>query len=95
MSRTRVYKQATLDIQQRFFEVMQELSDNRRLPGGVAGYCETYDVDRRHYYAQKKDLNRGYFEVAWLLPLIKYFRVSANWLLLGAGKKYKGKANEE
>lgn len=94
MSRTRVYKQATLDIQQRFFDVMQELSDEKRLPGGLAGYCETYDVDRRHYYAQKNDLNKGYFEVAWLLPLIKYFRVSANWLLFGTGKKYKGKAND-
>ena len=73
---------------------MQELADEKRLPGGLAGYCETYGVDRRHYYVQKNDLGKGYFEVAWILPLIKYFRVSANWLLFGTGKKFKGKANE-
>lgn len=90
MSRARAYKQATLDVQQRFFEVMQELADEKRLPGGLAGFFETYDIDSRHYYAQKNNLGKGYFEVAWILPLIKYFRVSANWLLLGTGKKFKG-----
>ena len=95
MSRARAYKQATLDIQQRFFDVMQELADEKRLPGGIAGYCEMYDVDRRHYYAQKNDIGKGYFEVAWLLPLIKYFRVSSNWLLFGTGKKFKGTAKAE
>lgn len=77
------------------WNIMQELADEKRLPGGIAGYCETYDVDRRHYYAQKKDIGKGYFEVAWLLPLIKYFRVSANWLLFGTGKKFKGAAKAE
>lgn len=90
MSRARVYKQATLDIQQRFFDIMQELADEKRLPGGLAGYCAAYDVDRRHYYAQKKNLGKGYFEVAWILPLIQHFNVSANWLLFGKGKKFKG-----
>lgn len=90
MSRTRVYKQDTLDIQKRYFDVMQELIDAKRLPGGLAGFCDTYGFDRRHWYAQKADNGKGYFEVAWLIPLIKYFHVSANWLLLGTGKRFKG-----
>lgn len=90
MSRTRVYRQDTLDIQQRYFSVIQELLDAGRIPGGIAGLCEISNIDRRHWYAQRKDNGRGYFEVAWLVPLVKFFKVSANWLLLGTGKMYKG-----
>lgn len=89
MSRTRVYKQATLDIQRRFFDVVQELTEGKRLPGGLSGYCGAYDIDRRHYYTQRSNPSKGYFEVAWILPLIKHFNVSAEWLLFGEGQKYK------
>lgn len=94
MSRTRVYKQATLDIQQRFFDVVQELADEKRLPGGVSGYCGAYGFDRRHYYTQKNNPNKGYFEVAWILPLIKHFNISSDWLLFGTGDKFRDKADE-
>lgn len=90
MSKTRVYSQDTIDVQQRFFQIVQELLDAGRLPGGLAGFCETYKIDRRHFYTQRSDMNRGYFEVGWIIPLVKYFKVSANWLLLGTGKIYKG-----
>ena len=90
MSRPRAYRQATLDIQQRFFAAVEELVEAKRIPGGVAGYCKLCDIDRRHFYSQKKNNGKGYFEVAWLLPLIKDFHVSANWLLFGTGKQYKG-----
>lgn len=84
MSRTRAYKQETLDIQKRYFDVMQELVDAKRLPGGLSGFCDTYGIDRRHWYAQRNDNGKGYFEVAWLVPLIKYFKVSQTgcWLEL-------------
>ena len=90
MSRTRAYKQDTLDIQKRYFDVVQELLDEKKLPGGLSGFCETYGIDRRHFYTQRNDNGKGYFEVAWLVPLVKYFRLNATWLLLGTGKKYKG-----
>lgn len=89
MSRTRVYSQDTLDIQKRYFDTMQELADGGKLPGGITGFCEVYGIDRRHWYAQRSDNVRGYFEVSWLVPLIKHFNVSANWLMLGTGKKFK------
>ena len=90
MSKPRAYKQDTLDCQTRYFSVMNELIEEKKLPGGLAGFCETYGIDRRHWYAQRADIGKGYFEVAWLVPLIKYFKVSANWLLLGTGKKFRG-----
>lgn len=89
MSRTRVYKQATLDIQRRFFDTVQELVKAKKLPGGIAGYCNIGGLDSRHFYAQKNNNGRGYFEVAWILPLIERFNVSSDWLLLGTGEKYR------
>lgn len=92
MSKRRNYSQATLDCQQRFFDTLQQLHDAKKLPGGMSGFCETYEIDKRHLYEQRKDMGRGYFEVAWLIPLVKYFKVSSNWLLLGTGKQYKGRS---
>lgn len=93
MSRARAYKQETLDIQKRYFEAIQVLLDEGKLPGRLIGYLDTYGIDSRHWYAQRADNGRGYFEVSWLLPLIRYFRVSANWLLFGTGKMFKGQSS--
>ena len=91
MSKRRAYKQETIDCQQRFFDTLQVLLDSSKVPGGMTGFCDTYDIDKRHLYEQRKDMGKGYFEVAWILPLIKYFKVNATWLLLGTGKQFKGK----
>ena len=93
MSRTRNYKQETMDVQRRFFEALHRLADEKRIPGGLCGYCTAYGLDRRHMYTQELDLNRGYFEVAWIIPLIKYYRVSSNWLLLGKGNMFGGRTD--
>lgn len=90
MSRARAYKQESLDVQKRYFDIVQEMLDSDKLPGGIAGLCEISGIDRRNWYTQRKDNGKGYFEVAWLIPLIKYYKVSATWLLLGTGKIYKG-----
>ena len=90
MSRRRAYKQETIDCQQRFFEALQVLVNGGSLPGGISGFCETYGIDRRHLYTQRKDMGKGFFEVAWIIPLIKFFKVNATWLLLGKGKMFRG-----
>lgn len=89
MSKRRNYSQETLDVQQRFFDVLQQLNEEKRLPGGMTGFCETYGIDKRHLYAQRADMGKGYFEVGWLVPVIKYFGVNAVWLLLGTGKQFR------
>ena len=89
MSKRRAYKQETIDIQQRFFETLQLLIDERKMPGGMNGFCDTYGIDKRHLYAQRADMGKGYFEVAWMVPLIKYFGVNAVWLMLGTGKQFR------
>ena len=75
MSRTRAYSQDTLDIQKRYFDIMQELVDAKKIPGSLAGFCEVYGIDRRHWYAQRADNGRGYFEVSWLVPNQVFWRL--------------------
>lgn len=91
MSRTRNYRQDTLDVQRRFFEALHALADARRIPGGLSGYCVSYGLDRRHLYTQERNPGRGYFEVAWIVPLVRYYGVSSGWLLTGAGGMFRGK----
>lgn len=89
MSRTRNYSIDTLDTQKRFFDALESLSQLERLNGGVSGFCELHGIDKRHLYAQRREPNRGYFEVGWLAPLVKFYKVSANWLLTGRGKMFR------
>jgi hypothetical protein len=56
---------------------------------GVATYCRYYSIDRRNFTAQRKDLNRGWFQVSWLQPMITDFGVNAEWLLTGRGRMFK------
>ena len=88
MSRTRAYKEETISVISRFFEAVDALIAMKEIRG-IQTYCNLYEIDKRNFYAQKKDLNKGYFEIQWILPLIKDFKVSANWILFGKGKMFK------
>ena len=56
---------------------------------GVNTYCRLYEIDRRNFIAQRKDLERGWFQVSWLYPMVKVYGVSAEWLLTGSGRMFK------
>lgn len=88
MSRRRSYKQETLDVQRRFFEAIDELIRQGKLRG-VQTYCRLYGIDKRHLYSQRLDPFKGFFEVAWFLPLLSDFKVSYKWLLFGKGEMLK------
>lgn len=88
MSRRRVYNQMTLDVMQRFFQALDSLIEDKTIRG-LQTYCRLYGIDKRHLYAQKKDIGRGYFEVYWLMPLIQEYKVSSDWLLFGKGRMRK------
>ena len=79
MSRRRTYHPASIAVMQRFYEALDQLKQDRRIT--ISGFCEDHGIDKRHLYAQRKDMSRGYFEIAWLLPLIERYGVSAEWLL--------------
>ena len=87
MSRRRNYNQDTIAIMERFFAALDTSLENK-LVKNSSTFCNTNGIDRRHFYAQRKDLGRGFFEVGWLVPLIRDCGVSANWLLTGKGTMY-------
>lgn len=87
MSRTRKYHQQTIDTISRFYEVFDDLLLSKKIKS-INSFCDQYQIDKRNLYAQREDLNRGYFEVFWISVLIKNYKVSAKYLLFGKGKMY-------
>ncbi len=88
MSRRRVYRDETLAVIERFFQALDAIIESKAVRG-LQTYCNKYEIDKRHLYAQKKDMNKGFFEVYWILPMISDFNVSSNWLLFGKGPMFK------
>lgn len=88
MSRRRVYSEQTLDIMRRFYAAFDVARENKLIKN-TSYFCEHYGIDKRHFYAQRADLGRGYFEVSWLLPLIEDCGISPNWLLTGKGMMFR------
>ena len=87
MSRRRNYSDDTIAIMERFFQAFQTSLDNKLIKN-ISVFCASNNIDKRHFYAQRKDLGRGFFEVGWLIPLIRDCGVSSNWLLTGKGTMY-------
>jgi hypothetical protein len=87
MSRRRVYSEDTLDIMRRFFDAI-EICKEKGLLKNYASYFAERGIAKNHFYLQRKDLNRGFFEVGWLVPLIRDCGVSAYWLMTGQGTMF-------
>jgi hypothetical protein len=75
-------------IMERFYSALDAIIAMQRIKG-VATYCRLYDIDRRNFIAQRKDLNRGWFQLSWLQPMVKEYGISAEWLLTGHGRMFK------
>ena len=54
----------------------------------VTGYCEDNGIYAPHFYMQRKDRNRGFFEVGWMCALVEKYHVSSYWLLTGMGQMF-------
>lgn len=87
MSRRRAYSEQTLAIMQRYFAAFDAAKENK-LFKSVSAFCEDYKIDKRHFYAQRQDLCKGYFEVSWLVPLIEDCGISSLWLITGKGTMF-------
>lgn len=87
MSRTRAYSEDTLAVMERFFQAVATCKQ-QRLIHTVTDYCAECGIAKPHFYMQRKDRNRGFFEVGWMLPLVEKYHVSAYWLMTGKGQMF-------
>lgn len=87
MSRRRVYSETTIGIMSRFFQAFDAARENKRIRN-VEKFCSENGIDKRHLYAQRQELSKGYFEVGWLVPMIRDYGVSSAWLLTGVGEMF-------
>lgn len=87
MSKRRVYTDETLAIMDRYFHAI-EVCRERGLLKSMADYFRECDIDSPHFYTQRNDRNRGFFEVGWLVPLIRDCHVSSYWLMTGIGDMF-------
>lgn len=77
-------------IMERFYIALDAIIAKKDIRG-VQTYCRLYNIDRRNFIAQRKDLDRNIFELSWLQPMIKHYGVNAEWLLTGRGETFKKK----
>ena len=87
MSKTRNYSIDTIQVMTRFFTVLQECKNTHRI-ASVSQYCREHGIDMPHLYVQRKDLNKGFFEIGWCVPLVRDCGVNADWLLTGRGTMF-------
>ncbi len=88
MSSSRSYTEISLKVIERFYEAIDLLIINKKIRGKNT-YCKLAGIDSRNFYNQKNDMQRGWFQISWIVPLVSDFGVSAEWLLTGNGEVFK------
>ena len=75
---------------ERFYSALDAIIAMKKIRG-VNTYCRLNNIDRRNFIAQRKDLERGWFQLSWLYPMVKEYGVSANGCLLDLEECLKNK----
>ena len=74
-------------IMERFYEALDAIIAMKKIRG-VNTYCRLNNIDRRNFLNQRKHLDRGWFQLSWIQPMVLEYGVNAKWLLTGRGKMF-------
>ena len=79
----------TIEIVERFFQALDRLKTDKVI-GGLKTYTERYGLNRWNVSSLRKDPAECYgrFRPSWLQHLVRDYKVSPFWLLLGEGDFY-------
>ena len=80
-------------IMERFYTALDAIIAMKKIRG-VTTYCRLNNIDRRNFIAQRKDLDRGWFQLSWLQPMVREYGVNAKWLLTGFGSMFENQKTE-
>lgn len=83
----------TKHIMERFYAALDAIIARGDIRG-VNTYCRLYEIDRRNFIAQRKDLDRGWFQASWLFPMVSKYGVSAEWLITGEGRMFRNQKRD-
>ena len=75
-------------IMERFYSALDAIIAKKDIRG-VQTYCREYNIDRRNFIAQRKNLDRSIFQLSWMQPMVKHYNINAEWLLTGHGRMFK------
>ena len=68
----------------RFFDALARLKAQKVIRG-TKTFADRYGINRRNLYSLLLDHSRDIFQAAWLTYLVRDFRISPSWLLVGQG----------
>ena len=93
MSKPRVYSDNSLRVMERFFQAF-EICQKMKLIGSVTEFCKVQGIDKAHFYTQRKDPSKGFFQVGWIVPLIEVCNISALWIMTGRGEIFRNEKKD-
>lgn len=87
MSKPRAYSDESKGIMQRYFEAVDKAVELKRIKS-IRSFCVNNGIVPEAFYRQRMNQARGFFEVGWLVPLVRDCNVSSSWLLTGVGSMF-------
>ncbi len=85
MSKPRDYNENSLRVMERFFQAFEICRETKRIKS-VTDFCRANRIDKAHFYTQRKDPSKGFFQVGWIVPLVEDCNISAHWIMTGRGE---------
>lgn len=73
-----------IEIVNRFFQSLHKLKAEKVIRG-ISTFTQRYGINRLNLFTLEKEPARGIFKVAWLLYLVRDYKVSPLYLITGNG----------